>query len=183
MLRDLKQLTDEPEYEKDPVWSPDGSMLAYNKENSVWVVPAAGGEPREIAGKESWTPTWSPDGKEIAFIQNDQLCISIMELSTGETGRIDNISKGSWALTWSPDGGKLAFLSHVDGRSRVYVVSAVGGQPVELATDDTRAKHYLYWSPDGRMLSYNSFGSAKVRMGSIWEADVSELLSRQDVDQ
>lgn len=174
---DLKQLTDEPGDERDPVWSPDGNMLAYDRENSVWVVPAAGGEPREIARKKSWTkPTWSPDGREIAFIQDDQLCISIMELSTGKTKRIDNIPKESGALTWSPDGSKLAFLSYVDGRYPLYVVPAVGGKPVELAIDDSGYKDDLYWSPDGRMLSFNSLKSVKVRTGSIWEADVSELL-------
>ncbi len=174
---DLKQLTDEPGDERDPVWSPDGNMLAYDRESSVWVVPAAGGEPREIASKRSWTkPTWSPDGKAIAFIQDDQLCISIMELSTGNMRRIDNIPKESWSLAWSPDGGKLAFLSYVDGRSLLYVVPAVGGKPVELAIDDSGSKYDVYWSPDGRMLSFNSFKSVKVRTGSVWEADVSELL-------
>ena len=90
--------------------------------------------------------------------------------------RIDNIPKESGALTWSPDGSKLAFLSYVDGRYPLYVVPAVGGMPVELAIDDSGSKDDLYWSPDGRMLSYNSFGSVKVRTGCIWEADVSELL-------
>jgi Tol biopolymer transport system component len=172
----LKQLTHDPGDEKDPVWSPDGSMLAYNKENSVWVVPAAGGEPREIARKESWSPTWSPDSKEIAFVQNDRQSISIIELSKGRIRRIENIPKGIWKLIWSPDGRKLAFLANADGRNHVWVLPVTGGEPVNLSRDDPGLETELYWSPDGRMLSFNSFKSVKVRTGSIWEADISELL-------
>ena len=85
---------------------------------------------------------------------------------------------GCWNLAWAPDGKRLAFLSYIRGEYQVWVVSATGGKPTELARDDSGAKWYLYWSPDAKKLSYSSYRNAKVRMGAIWEADVSELLKK-----
>lgn len=178
---DLKQLTDKPENEADPVWSPDGKMIAYSKEKAIWVVPASGGEAREIA-REAWYPAWSPDGKEIAFLKYEPDYIFIMSLATGQTRRIDSL-KGCWELKWSPDGERLAFRAITNGNLTIWVVPATGGEPTELALDDPGDKYYLCWSPDGTKLSYNSYKSAKVRIGSVWEAYVSELLSRKNVDQ
>jgi Tol biopolymer transport system component len=51
-------------------WSPDGSKLAYTTIQKAWVIPASGGEPREIPvgfeGKITQID-WSPDGKTLAF--------------------------------------------------------------------------------------------------------------------
>ncbi|MGH8292581.1 MAG: hypothetical protein ACRESA_03825 [Gammaproteobacteria bacterium] len=56
-----------------PVFSPDGTMIAYtgnyNGNQNVYVVPAAGGEPRRL----TWHPGadavvgWTPDGKQLLF--------------------------------------------------------------------------------------------------------------------
>src|SRR5579863_10198211 len=64
----------------DPQVSPDGRSIAFTVANAdveankmvshLWLVPLAGGEPRQItwgAGSDS-RPRWSPDGHEIAFI-------------------------------------------------------------------------------------------------------------------
>jgi WD40 repeat protein len=59
-----------------PSWSKDGATVAYVAtvsrpdpqvvpyENAIWVVPAAGGTPRELAGVgySTTAPEWSPDG-------------------------------------------------------------------------------------------------------------------------
>jgi hypothetical protein len=50
--------------------------------------------------------------------------------------------------------------------------------PTELAAGDPGDKWYLYWSPDGRWISYNSEGFVKMLPeAAIWEADFQELLS------
>ena len=48
---------------------------------------------------------------------------------------------------------------------------------MKLTTDDAGAKYSLFWSPDGKRISYSSDAYVKLRTGAIWEADVSELLS------
>src|SRR5258706_6671766 len=63
----------------NPSWSPDGAELAYtttpmdiNPQNSegtgeLWVVGAAGGEPRRIFEGDAIQPSWSPHHRRIAF--------------------------------------------------------------------------------------------------------------------
>ena len=51
-------------------WSPDGSKLAYTTMQKAWIIPASGGEPREIpVGYDGriMQIDWSPDGQTLAF--------------------------------------------------------------------------------------------------------------------
>jgi tricorn protease len=68
-----QRLTTGPGVETNPVFSPDGSSIAFTGEYDgnvdVFVLPAEGGEPRRL----TWHPSpdtalgWTPDGKEILF--------------------------------------------------------------------------------------------------------------------
>jgi serine/threonine protein kinase len=66
---------------KNPKFSPDGSQVAYwvgtesvnaaiPGSGTVWVVPAAGGQPQQVGSnfKAARYPTWSPDGKHLLII-------------------------------------------------------------------------------------------------------------------
>ena len=61
-----------------PKWSPDGQWISYgvNKpgSNLIYVVPAAGGSPRQLAPElaSARPPIWSPDGKYLLFLGSDQ---------------------------------------------------------------------------------------------------------------
>jgi dipeptidyl aminopeptidase/acylaminoacyl peptidase len=52
-----------------PSWSPDGRYLTFAAGSPirVWVVSAAGGEPRELTPSGGDYPQWSPDGRWISY--------------------------------------------------------------------------------------------------------------------
>ena len=62
-----------------PRWSPDGERLAFlrgdeeGKNRQVWVMPAAGGEPRRLTDLALGFETleWSPDGSRLAGLGSD----------------------------------------------------------------------------------------------------------------
>ncbi|TRX62657.1 peptidase S41 [Fulvivirga sp. M361] len=68
-----RRLTIDEGVESNPVFSPDGSIVAFSAEydgnTDVYVVPATGGVPQRL----TWHPTWdiaqgfTPDGKDVLF--------------------------------------------------------------------------------------------------------------------
>ncbi len=101
-----------------PVFSPDGSMVAYtgdyNGNYDVYVVPADGGEPRRL----TWNPAtdvavgWSPDGKDVLFRShrdspNDSDLLFLMPLKGGLPTELplSMAEDGSF----SPDASRIAY--------------------------------------------------------------------------
>ncbi len=80
---------------REPVFSPDGKWIAYVEDKALgyaggnlWIVPAAGGEPRLIAKcNKASSPIWSPDGSIIAFI-DEESSNQIKFVSVKEDGNI-----------------------------------------------------------------------------------------------
>jgi TolB protein len=57
--------------------------------------------------------------------------------------------------TWSPDGKKLAFIGFDDqDRPTLYVTTGARRQPTIVYNDPSSAPFYVYWSPDGRSISF-----------------------------
>jgi TolB protein len=103
-----------------PSWSPDGAWIAYTMvlndadESHVFVVPAAGGTPRDLsgAGNNDFAPVWSPDGSWLAWRTG----------ASGYPGRFvvarpDGSLRSALTPTvlgtpvWSPDGRRLLAAS------------------------------------------------------------------------
>ena len=71
---EAKRLTAGPGVETEPVFSPDGSLIAFTGEYDgnidVFVMPAAGGVPRRLTyhpGQDA-AVGWTPDGKRVLFV-------------------------------------------------------------------------------------------------------------------
>ncbi len=67
------QLTHGKKSDSQPVWSPDGSKIAFvrtsDEKSQVWILPLTGGEayPLTSAKHGASSPKWSPDGRSILF--------------------------------------------------------------------------------------------------------------------
>ena len=114
-----QRLTVSPGVETSPVFSPDGSSIAFTGEYDgnvdVFVIPAEGGEPRRL----TWHPSsdvvlgWTPDGREILFTSRRTAFSRFSELFTvsldGGLPKKLPLPMG-FEGSFSPDGKSIAYV-------------------------------------------------------------------------
>jgi Tol biopolymer transport system component/DNA-binding winged helix-turn-helix (wHTH) protein len=170
----LNQLTRDAGLSHRPALSRDGKLLAYSSDVSpdggmdLYVRQVAGGQPIRLTfdGAGNTWPDFSPDGSKVVFRSNREGG-GIYEIPTfGGQSRL--LVRGGSRPRFSPDGTNLAYwvgsetvAAAVPQNASVWVVSAAGGQPHRIAPHLTAARNPI-WSPDGKMLLFVGYSSAKL---------------------
>jgi tricorn protease len=124
-----RRLTSHPGLELFPKFSPDGRWVAfsgqYNGTRQVFVIPAEGGEPRQLTfynevaalpprgGYDNRILGWTPDGKNVLFranrvAQSDRLGRPYLVPFEGGPEQPLPITEAG-GVSYSPDGGRVAF--------------------------------------------------------------------------
>ncbi|MEO0563723.1 MAG: hypothetical protein AAF125_16575 [Chloroflexota bacterium] len=133
-------LTQHPDSDRLPAWSPDGEWLVYQSlqeqvqaPETLYRVPyrtGASPEPLLPMGVIGTLPDWSPDGCCIAFSAYDNNTFSnnthILHLETGDVwNAVPTPGLNQLAVAWSPDGTQVAFAAsdHDFTDRRVYLAS------------------------------------------------------------
>lgn len=132
-------------------WSPDGTQLAFNNVDGIYIMNRDGSDLRKLAADVSERPSWLPDGRVIF---------------RGERGIYSINPDGSqWVLAFegaisvSPDGKRQLFIrSSGENTAVLEVDNADGSGRVELYTfydTDRLLSHYPYvWSPDSEKIAF-----------------------------
>mgnify|MGYP001213424508 CR=1 FL=1 len=113
------RLTAGPGVETGPVFSPDGTMIAFTGEYDgnvdVFVMPAGGGVPKRL----TWHPApdtalaWTPDGKSVLFTSPRSAYSRFAELFTAPLagGPAERVPLPTgYEAAYSPDGKQLAYV-------------------------------------------------------------------------
>ncbi|GAB3467696.1 hypothetical protein [Actinophytocola sediminis] len=161
-----RRLTDTPNNETWPAFSPDGTEIAYadDQDGEIYRRPVAGGDPVQVTDEPTGTagqPSWNPVDGRIAYTVDQGGETPVQVWVTGGTGDRqpilggDQAGWGSHWPVWKPDGTGLLFLS-IDqvcdcpadpNVEKVYQLDTAAGLPVTTPPSLLLAEDRLVSSP------------------------------------
>jgi dipeptidyl aminopeptidase/acylaminoacyl peptidase len=157
--------TTNPASEFDPVWSSDGSKIAFQSDRDgnpeVYVMDANGANQINLTTNPAidWVPAWSPDGSKIVFTSDRDGAgnyeIYVMDANGANQTRLTTNPASDLDAAWSPYGSKIAFTSFRDGDTEIYVMDANGANQINL-TNNPASEGDPVWSPDGSKIAFTS---------------------------
>jgi Tol biopolymer transport system component len=152
------QLTFSSEPASNPVPSPDGAHIAFERSDALWVMRPDGSGQRLLA-RNAIDPAWTPDSRRIAYVRVDADEQSLGIRAIGLGGRGARLLVGGHAVSpsWSPDGRSLAFA-----RQGSLVVLHDGRQHTILDDPEISEAERTRWSFDGRWLALSDFSKVDV---------------------
>jgi len=162
----IHKLTNQTNDDAAPVWSPDGTRVAFVRMQSgqqpqpgqIFVMNSDGTGVSRLTclGSRDDRPAWSPDGSRIAFarIVGKTTAIDVMQADGSNLHPLyqplaDNVVN----LAWSPDGRRFAF----GNSTGIAVVNADGTGIRQLTGPSTiqTPDDFPAWSPDSKSIAFD----------------------------
>ena len=156
---------------RGPAWSHDGQRVAFytfdgSEGSSLWVVPAAGGDPVSVAAHVNPTKVaFTPDGRALCWsgtgpaVNVGIWCAGLDQSSPAEPIAVLQGVAGASGLSIARDGTIAYAIRRAESDLWSLPLSTTGeaaGDPVALMRDTSR-NTYPAFSPDGRHLAFLSW--------------------------
>lgn len=158
----LTNLTQSPENDFFPSWSPDHRFIAFYSMRApagVWIMDSDGSNRRLLAASTyQGAVAWAPDGSKLAVSVVDDSGGRVLIMRPDGTDRRTLMAGAMNALEWSPDGRTILYARHIDGGlHHIFAVSIEGGTTRDLTEWGRPGLWYASdpaYSPDGSVIAF-----------------------------
>jgi len=177
----VRQLTNDLAMVLSPAWSPDGRWIYFASSRggttNIWKIAASGGTPQQLtAGQgDDAELDLSADGQRLVFATfHSGNSIAQLDLGApaGNNVRLltTDPARNQLAARYSPDGKHLVYFTNLKGveTEQVWTSNADGSNPTPLVVDD-RENVFPEWSPDGRVVYFNSIAHTIAKEAQAFE--------------
>jgi dipeptidyl aminopeptidase/acylaminoacyl peptidase len=157
------RLTTWPGPDNAPVWSPDGTSIAYLQgseptlsaytQNQIAIVPGAGGAARLVApslDRDVNSLTWSTDGKSLRFLLGDDRAVHLATVSV-EGGAVQRLVEGRRVVTSydvAPNGRTVASVGTAVRSAEIHAMDGAALRALTHVNDATFAELQLGTTED-----------------------------------
>lgn len=147
-------------------FSPDGSMVAFDADQHVYVANSDGTDLRRLTGGKALhrTPAWSPDGTHLVASRRDVPRSGgrpnddavVIDVSSGATSSVIDAPMHVLLPSFAPDGETILFTRRSRYVFELWTVPVSGGEPTMLLRDAA----FGAFSPDGSSIAFHRTGTA-----------------------
>ena len=193
---DRRRLTKNEGYDTSPVWSPDGSRLAFLSSDKflnnrgIYTMAADGSDLQPVVkfldfgnslgfrvSNKTLPPVFSPDGNHMAFVvENPGEYEKVMYVVEPGGSGLTRLEGNMGLPAWSPDGRRIAFVigSPSSTVARLYTAETNGSDPREIfefPKEESSWTDSISWSPDSSAILFGPYvvetdGSSMKRLAS-----------------
>ena len=165
-------------YDFQPTWSPDGKMIAFNRDAGgnidVAIVPADSGAELDVAStraEEVWGG-WLPDASGLVFMRSGEKGFStwLYSVADRKSARLFDADGSVVRAVPSPDGKWIAYSLTKDGKSTLWLWDRVKHTHRQLTSEGFESIAPRCFSPDGRSMLYES---RRTGTSDLWRIDVA----------
>ena len=165
----VRRLTDNPEVDTQPVWSPNGDKIAFSSRrdgnNEIYLMNPDGSGLVNLTndpGSDRY-PAWSPDGQLIAFTtdRDGNPEIYTMQIDGSEVMNLTQNPSEDSQPVWFSTGvflltqEKIAFTSNRDGNLEIYIMNTDGSSQTNL-TRNPAGDAFPAASPGGARIAFTT---------------------------
>ncbi len=153
-------ITDTGTHNSDPRWSPDSERIVFLSRRgggSTIILTSkdgSGSTPMTSASADE-VGDWSDNGEFVIYTIKEGPLLGIYIRNPDGVNEFRMTNQFDYSPRWSPDSKQVAFLSTRGGNVDLYVMSADGGDLVQI-TDNSTPEYDISWSPSSEYIAFVS---------------------------
>lgn len=130
---------------------PNPALEPQGVSQSIWLISAAGGEPRKLG--EGYEPVISRVGDQVAYISHGQIWAAGISKDAAKAKPLLHLRGEISELTWAPDGHAIAFMSDRGDHGFIGVYDIQKDTLIYLDPSTANDSEPV-WSPDSRQIAF-----------------------------